>query len=283
MPTFDTPGPVAVTVTLAMGDVRVIASDRTDTVVDIRPASGSAKSQKMAEQTTVDHVDGRVTIRTPKGLALMLGRPGGVDVDILVPSGSRLEGDTGMGDLVVEGRLGACRFKSGMGALRLGDTGPLDVSTGFGEVSVVAVDGDADVVTGSGELRLGRVTGSATVKNSNGGVHVDEVGRGSRLTTSNGDISVGRVSGGVTAKTARGSIRVREAKNGDVVLQTALGEVEIGIPEGTAAWLDLQTQGIVHNSLTEAGGPADTDEQVKIRARTSFGDISIHRSHGRNQ
>lgn len=278
MPAFDSPGPIAVTISLVMGDVRITATDREDTVVEVRAASDSAKSQRMAEQTVVDYADGRLTIRTPKQLENLFGRPGSVDVDIQLPSGSQLEGTTGMGDLVVDGRLGTCRFKSGMGTIRLGDTGRLDVNSGAGDISVVSVDGDADVATGTGEVRLGRVSGTASVKNSNGGIHVDEIAKNSRLTTSNGEIFAGRVGGGVTAKTAHGSIRVREARSGDVVLQTAFGELEIGIPEGTAAWLDLDAAGGVHNTLDAAGGPGDAGDQVKIRARTRWGDILIHRS-----
>lgn len=278
MPTFDSPGPIAVSVSLVMGDVRITASDRENTVVDVRPASDSAKSQRMAEQTLVEYADGRLHIKTPKQLASLFGRPGSVDVDIQLPSGSRLEGDTGMGDLIVEGRLGDCRFKSGMGTIRLGDTGSLITTTGAGQIHVVSVDGDAEVSTGTGEIRLGRVTGTATVKSSDGEIHVEELAKAGRLTTSNGGIFVGRVDGGLTAKTAHGSIRVREAKRGEVVLQTAFGELEIGIPEGTAAWLDLDSASGVHHTLDSVGGPGEVDEQVKIRARTRWGDILIHRS-----
>jgi hypothetical protein len=38
MPTFDTPGPIAATVVVAGAQVRVTASDRTDTVVLVEPA-----------------------------------------------------------------------------------------------------------------------------------------------------------------------------------------------------------------------------------------------------
>jgi DUF4097 and DUF4098 domain-containing protein YvlB len=280
MSTFDSPGPVAISLTLLMGNVRIVASDRTDTVVGVRPAGDSAKARKAAEQTTVDFRDGRLTVRTPKDLASLFGKPGGVDVDIEVPTGSSLDGDTGLGDLVVEGRLGACKFKTGLGALHLGDTGRLDLVTGFGEVSVVDVDGDAEVSTGMGSLRLGRIAGTATVKNSNGAIQVAEVARSARLVSSNGEIQVDRVLGALVAKTAWGAIRVREAVRGDIEVQTAFGELEIGIPEGTAAWLELDAAGGVHNLLGEAAGPAETDEQVKIRARTRFGDIVIRRSHG---
>ncbi len=38
MPTYPTPEPVTVAVTMKAGDVRVVASDRADTVVSVDPA-----------------------------------------------------------------------------------------------------------------------------------------------------------------------------------------------------------------------------------------------------
>jgi hypothetical protein len=63
------------------------------------------------------------------------------------------------------------------------------------------------------------------------------------------------------------------------VLETAGGELEVGVREGTAAWLDVTTQyGSVRNSLGASDGPQPSDEIVKVRAHTSYGDIVIRRS-----
>ncbi len=37
MPKFDTPNPISITLDLGVGDARIIASDRSDTLVEIRP------------------------------------------------------------------------------------------------------------------------------------------------------------------------------------------------------------------------------------------------------
>lgn len=64
---------------------------------------------------------------------------------------------------------------------------------------------------------------------------------------------------------------------GRVVLQAA-GAIEVGIRESTAAWLDVHTVvGTVRNSLGSADGPGDSAETVEVRARTTVGDIVIHR------
>jgi hypothetical protein len=59
---------------------------------------------------------------------------------------------------------------------------------------------------------------------------------------------------------------------------TSFGELEVGVPEGTAAWLDLDTASGIRNTLDAASGPGDATDRVVIHARTRFGDILIHRS-----
>ena len=66
---------------------------------------------------------------------------------------------------------------------------------------------------------------------------------------------------------------------GSVVLETALGELEVGIREGTAAWLDLSTSSAACTTRsTAAEAPDARTRRVEVRARTSDGDIVIRRS-----
>jgi hypothetical protein len=65
---------------------------------------------------------------------------------------------------------------------------------------------------------------------------------------------------------------------GSVVLETGVGDVEVGIREGTAAWLDVSSRlGKLHNALESAGAPGSSAEKVEVRARTSVGDIVVRR------
>ena len=74
-------------------------------------------------------------------------------------------------------------------------------------------------------------------------------------------------------------LRLGEVARGSVVLETANGDLEIGIAEGTAAWLQVNTGfGQVRNLLDEAARPTESDETVEVRGRTSYGDITIRRS-----
>jgi hypothetical protein len=90
--------------------------------------------------------------------------------------------------------------------------------------------------------------------------------------------AVDQARAGVVAKSAHGNIRLGEVVSGSVVLETRVGDVEVGIREGTAAWLDVNTSvGNVHNALDAAEAPEPSAPTVEVRARTSFGDVLIRR------
>src|ERR1700685_4723614 len=121
MPTFDTPRPILVDLQLGVGAVRVTAGDRTDTTVEIRPTDPTKQSDvAAAEQTAVEDADGRLLIRAPKGWRRYTIRGGGesIDVEIEVPSGSRIRGDSGIAALHANGPIGECEYNTGVGDIQ---------------------------------------------------------------------------------------------------------------------------------------------------------------------
>ena len=281
MPNFETPEPISVTLELGVGNVRITAGDRTDTTVDVRPSDESDESDvQAAQRVRVDYANGALQVTGPKARVFDFSRKTrSVDVSIDLPSGSQVSGELQMGDFSGTGRLGEGRFKTSTGNVRLERTGPLRVDTGAGHVTVDGIAGDAEIRTGSGKVRIGEVGGSAVVKNSNGDTAIDAVTGDVRVRAANGDISIDRAGAGVEAKTANGSIRLGEVTRGSVELGTAMGDLEIGVADGTAAWLEVNTGfGQVHNLLDNATRPEESDETVEVRARTSFGGITIRRS-----
>jgi hypothetical protein len=286
MPTFDTPQPISVTVDLGVGDLRIVASDRTDTMVEVRPSDPAKKADvTAAEQTRVEYAGGRLLIKAPRNWRQYTFRGGGesVDVQVELPAGSQLQGETGVAALRCQGRLGECRYKTGVGDIQLDRAGAVQLRTGVGDITVERAGGDAELTTGSGSLRLDGIDGTAVVKNSNGDTWIGRVTGDLRVNAANGRISVDQASGAVAAKSANGDVRLGEVAHGAVLAQTAFGKVEIGIRDGVAAWLDLNTRfGTVRNDLDTADRPAAGEEAVEVRARTSFGDITIHRSSADN-
>lgn len=282
MPTFDTPEPISVTIELGVGDARITASDRADTVVEVRPSDGGKGDDvRAAEETRVEYADGRLLVKAPKNWRRYspFSDGGSIDVTIGLPAGSDLQGDAAVAAFRGVGRLGECRVKTAAGDIQLDATGGLHASTSSGAIVVDRVAGHAEVSTGSGRIRLGEIGGPAVIKNSNGDCWVGEAAGDLRVIAANGDISVGHADAGITASTATGDIRVGGVARGSASLKTASGDVEIGIHAGTAARLDLYTHfGMVHNEMDAADGPGPADETVEVRARTSHGDIVIRRS-----
>ena len=282
MPTFDTPEPISVNAELGVGDLRIVASDRTDTTVEVRPSDAAKKADvTAAEQTRVEYAGGRLLIKAPKSWRQFTWRGGGesVDVQVELPAGSHLRGDTGVAALRCQGRLGECRYKTGVGEIQLERAGAVQLRTGAGDITVGKADGDAELTTGSGSVRIDRIDGAAVVKNSNGDTWIGQVSGNLRVNAANGRISVDRARETVAAKSANGDVRLGEVAHGAVLAQTAMGKVEIGIRDGVAAWLDLQTRfGNVHNDLDATARPEPGEDAVEVRARTSFGDITINRS-----
>jgi hypothetical protein len=279
MPSFATPAPITLDVDIVAGSVLIAASDRDDTVVEVHPAApDNAKDVTAAEGTAVDFTAGRLVIKTPRSRGLF-GKTGTVDIVVRLPTGSNVVAHGSLADFRAEGTLGECRVKTSAGHIRLQDTAALKASTSHGDVSVELITGRAELSTGSGELRVDRLDGSGTVKNSNGATRIGEVTGDVRAGSANGDIFVGHAGGDVHAKTANGRIRVDEVVRGSVVMETSAGELAVGIREGTAAWLDVRSlTGRVRNELTGADAPGEAEERVEVRARTSLGDIVIHRA-----
>jgi hypothetical protein len=282
MPTFDTPEPISVTVELGVGDVRIVASDRTDTMVEVRPSDPVKKADvTAAEQTRVEYAGGRLLIKAPKSWRQFTWRGGGesIDVQVELPAGSHLRGETGVAALRCQGRLGECRYKTGVGDIQLDQAGAVQLRTGVGDLTVEQAGGDAELTTGSGSVRIDHIDGAAVVKNSNGDTWIGEVAGNLQVNAANGRISVDQAQATVAAKTANGDVRLGEVAHGDVLAQTGFGKVEIGIRDGVAAWLDLNTHfGNVHNDLDAAERPEPGEDAVEVRARTAFGDITINRS-----
>jgi len=281
MPTFATPKPISLAVAIGVGDVRIVAGDRQETVVVVSPSDSSKGSdQKAAEQTQVEYSEGRLLVRAPRSWKRYtpFGGAESIDVSIELPAGSDVECEASVADLRCQGRLGECRLSTGVGSVRLQEAGRLQLSTGAGSVTVERVGGPAEV-TGSGPLRIGEVQGPAVVKNLNGATWMGEVGGELRCNAANGDISVERALGGVSARTATGAIRIGEVVRGSIDLRTAYGELEVGVRAGTAALLDVRSQfGSVRTSLSASDGPEPSDQTVEVRARTSCGDVVIRRS-----
>jgi len=282
MPTYSTPEPISIELEIEVGSARVVAEEREDTVVEIRPRDPSRRADvEAAEKTQVDYAAGRLTVRTPHNRRVIGPgkRSGSVDVDVSVPAGSALSARGSLAAFRATGVLGVCSVKTSMGDVDLERAAALELRTGFGAIRVDRVDGDAEVTNGSGDIRLGAVLGAAVVKNHNGGTTIGTVAGDLRVKAANGSISVACAGADVTAHSAHGDVRVDGVSRGYANLKTAMGEIEVGVAAGSAARLDVHTSfGRVRSMLDEVGSPAKDADCVAVDARTGMGDIVVRRA-----
>ena len=285
---FNTPSPIAVALDLYVADVRFAVSDRTDTIVEVRPSDpDKAADVKAAENTRVGYDDATRTLsivsRKPHSRFVNFSskRPESIDVAIQLPTDSDVRGEADLGDFEADGVLGTVVLKTDLGAVHLAETGPLNVRNGVGSITVEGVSGTAEAHTGSSDILIGAVDGTADVSTGNGKVRVGVVTGPANVKASNGSVSVDRALSDITAASSNGEVRIGEVVRGKVSATSKLGGVEVGIREGSAARLELNTDlGRVYNELTpsaapEAGEPVD---KVEVHASTKLGDVTISRA-----
>ncbi len=244
MSTFPTPDPITASVEVVGGSVHVVATAREDTVVQVRPQDPNRASDvKVAEGARIDYRNGTLAVSAGRRF-VSIGRGGAVTVDIELPSRSRLQVSSASAKVRADGEFDECRF-----------------STASGDVVVDKVVGNIKADSASGDITVQYLTGAATISSASG------------------DATVGELVGDVRFRAASGSLSVAAAVNGTVAVQTGSGDVEVGVPEGTAARLDLRTgSGEVRNSLQPSDGPADDDETLTVHVRTGSGDIRVQRA-----
>ena len=285
---FNTPSPISVVLDLYIADVRFAAADGTETAVEVRPGNPEkAADVKAAENTRVEYDETSRTLnivsRKPfnRFVNFSSRRPESIEVVIRLPTESDVRGEASIGDFSAEGVLGSVTLKTDLGAVRLTETGPLNLRGGVGAITVQSVSGPAQVQAGSGDIRIAAVDGLAEVSTGNGKVLVGLVTGAANVKSGNGSVSVDRALSDITAANGNGEVRIGEVVRGRVSATSKNGSVEVGVREGSAAWLVLNTDvGHVYNELDSAAAPEDGEpvDRVEIHAGTKLGDVTIRRT-----
>ncbi|MDH6585446.1 hypothetical protein M2161_004552 [Streptomyces sp. SAI-133] len=192
MQKFDTPAPLTAVIDLPTAHVQVIAADRTDTTVEIRPADPARnRDTKAAEQIEVEHRDGVLRITAPAARNQYLGPSGSVEVTVQLPAGSRVEATSAALRFRAVGRLGHLALDGAHGPVKIDEaaslhltatdsditvqrlTGPGRISTQRGHITIhEAVTGTLDLTTQQGDITLVTATSAALdAGTSHGRVH----------------------------------------------------------------------------------------------------------------
>ncbi|MEU9304450.1 DUF4097 family beta strand repeat-containing protein [Streptomyces sp. NPDC048269] len=174
MQKFDTAAPISAVLDIPAGRIQLIAADRADTTVDVRPADASkSRDVKAAEQIEVAYRDGVLRIEAPAAKNRLLGNSGAIEVTVRLPAGSRIEAKAASAEFRGVGRLGDIAFEGAQGAVKVDEAASARLTLLAGDVSVGRLGGPAEISTHKGDIRIAEaVRGTLTLRTQAGDVSV---------------------------------------------------------------------------------------------------------------
>jgi Putative adhesin len=276
MPAFDTPEPIAATVVVAGAQVRVTASDRTDTVVLVEPIDKASQSDvKVASKTKVDFAGGQLSVKTTASG----NKNGSVAITISLPAGSSLVAYLAHSSVHADGSFGECELHLASGRVQLDRISALQANIAAGEVTIGHIAERANIDGAAFAMRIGEVGDTVKLSSSGGQTWIGHASADLDLSGGHGGFDIDRADASVTATTGDGAIRIGRLTRGQAELSNRSGNIEVGISEGTAARVDANSKrGSVRNSVPSQENPDPSGSQVAVHARTRYGDIIIQRA-----
>jgi DUF4097 and DUF4098 domain-containing protein YvlB len=259
--TFETPGPLQLTIRVPNGDVDLNAVPGTETIVEI---SGSPEIEEEARIELHPKRDGHeVSVVIEKKSGLFRSFREDVRVRISAPPGADVDLSTASADVEARGDFGAAK-----------------VNTASGDVEFERVGGDAQVNSASGDVKFDDIDGDLTVNTASGDVEILRLQGDGKVRAASGDISIGEADASLKVQTASGDVEVESVREGEVTLQTASGDIEVGIKQGSKLWIDAKSMSGETSSELELGdAPTHGDGPlVEVRATAMSGDIKVKRA-----
>jgi DUF4097 and DUF4098 domain-containing protein YvlB len=274
---FPTPTPPRLYVEFRAGSIVVETADVTETTVDLRDRHGDDSSTAVAA-TVIEQRGRDIVVLVPDRLRSALRTPQ-LDLHVVAPPSTELDLQSGSATITARGTFGTTSITSGSGAVAVETVaGSARVRTGSGSVRIEAVNGDLQLRSGSGGMELGSVDGSVDAQTGSGDLHLRHGGAALRVKSGSGDVSVGDAPEDLRATTASGDVRIETASRGEVHVRAASGDLRVGVPSGTSAWVDVHTiSGRLSSELQSASAPEGDDERVRLRLETASGDIELVR------
>ncbi|MEU0947372.1 DUF4097 family beta strand repeat-containing protein [Streptomyces canus] len=173
MQKFDTPAPVTTVIALPAGRVQVIAADRADTTVEIRPADPARNRDiKAAEQIEVTHgADGVLRIAAPAAKNQYFGPSGAAEITVRLPTGSRVEAKAAAAEFRAVGRLGDIVFEGAHGPVKIDEASSLRLTVTDGDITVGRLTGPGQISTQRGDITIAEaVTGTVVLTTQKGDI-----------------------------------------------------------------------------------------------------------------
>jgi hypothetical protein len=266
MQTFDTPGPLLVSITCPVGEVVVGTHDGPTARVEVVALKNDDQTREAVADTLVElrsAGDGHeLVIEVPKRTGSFFGREPRIRVEVTAPHASSLGFATASADVTATGRFTTVRGK-----------------TASGDVTVTEAE-DVRLESASGDVRVDEVRGEASLKSVSGDVKAGRVGGPLDASVVSGDLRVGSAERGGSANAVSGDIDLVAVGEGEVEVRTVSGDVTVGIREGSRVHVDVTTvSGDLRSDLALDDAPNGGDGPlVDVRGRTVSGDLRVRRA-----
>ena len=268
MTTFETPGPLELSLGVPAGKVELEAAATATTEVELEPLDGSDSTRELIERSRVEmrpHGEGHelvVDVPGDRGFGIRIGRTPKVRLRVRGPEGATVSIRTRSADVEARGRFGNTKVEA--------------VS---GDIEWEAVDGDASLESTSGDVRVGSVTGALTVKTVSGDAEIGKVGGKLTANAVSGDLRVDQAEGPVRSKSVSGDQQITVAA-GEVNIESVSGDLLARVRAGSRVFVDASALSGDVSSELELSGAATNGEGplVEIRARSVSGDVRIARA-----
>ncbi len=261
---FPSTGPITANLHIASGSLNVFAEDREGVQVTVEPVRDTEGGRAAAENTRVEMNGNTLTVETNLGKGFGFIRRGtSLNITVRMPIDSVLSANSASADMTFLGRYASATIKGASGDLRLEDVlGNLERHSASGDSEIGRIGGDASITKASGDLRVASVGGDLAIKSASG------------------DIAVGQVGASARVSTASGEIRIDSLRQGEARLNSASGDVSVGVAEGTAVWLDLNSaSGDSRSELPVSdASPSGQAPNLTLHVRTASGDITVRRA-----
>lgn len=264
---FQTPGPVRLDLRLPEGDIDVETSPTQETVVELTglPEDELAEIARIEMHERSGTYEVRAEVDDRHGFG-RFWKSRELRLTVRAPKVSDVRVRSGSAD--VRGR---------------GVFGTLRAETGSGDISFDDVTGDADVKSGSGDVRLHKVSGNAAVSTASGDIDVEGVGGSTLVRSASGDVHIGEAAADVTVQTASGDQQIDAVSQGEVSLQSASGDMTVGVRRGSRLAVDARslsgdTSSDIPLDDVDDDDATDDGPLVELRATAMSGDIHVGRA-----
>jgi hypothetical protein len=263
--TFPLDGPVNLLVRIGHGSVTVDTEDNlTEAQVVLKTGKGG---DDLLDQTVVMMNGRTLTVAAPRQGGIfelpIFGRRSSrsLDVHVTVPTGTAVKISTFTAPIRIPGHVGGA-----------------DLAFGSAEAAVRHVAGDLRLRYGNGTAKAVEVTGSVQLRAGSGSAQFGTIGGALTAGCGSGDLEVRVVHGAVHSRCGSGAAVLGEV-HGDVDLASGSGDVQIGLPAGVTARLDVHTgTGRVNSELPIEDQPRSAKDAITLRARTGSGDVRLFRA-----